>query len=176
MVDLPFAHCRSSSLRLEPSMDPSTQPGNDQEAADAPATIQRVTTSQNRPSLVKSLGRPGITLVVAALLALLASFLPWASFLAITVYGIEGDGKVTAVASGLYAGALLLDRSGTRGARRAAIVGGGIVGAIHVFVAATDWTQFAAVGMWLLLLAGIAMLAAAVWAAAAGAWNDPPAG
>lgn len=131
---------------------------------------------EQRPTLMRALGRPGIALAAAAAVALLASFLPWASFLAITVYGIEGDGKVTAVPSGLFVGALLLDRSGKRGARRAAIVGGGIVVGIHVLVAATDWTQFAAVGIWLLLLAGLAMIAAAVWAAAAGAWNDPPSG
>lgn len=124
-----------------------------------------------RSRLFQDLGQPGVALLVSAAVGLLGSFLPWAAVLGLQVYGIQGDGLYTAAASGAYGAFLLLSRSGKRVVRRGALEGAIVVGLFLVIVAAVDWTQFASVGIWFVLLGGLGMVGAAGWALARGAWQ-----
>jgi len=109
-------------------------------------------------------GRPWATVekVLLAAIALcgVAAFLPWVSLFGVSVYGVEGDGQITAGAAAVGLVVLLVRRAqaGLWFFIVQALLGA-IVGAIGLYHAAT--TDFAAIGVYLTLLAGIVWFAAA---------------
>jgi hypothetical protein len=98
----------------------------------------------------------------AIIVVIVAAFLPWASFLGITKYGIEGDGQITVVL-GLVGLALVALESRSRPRRSLRIVEWACA-VIVTFVGLFDMNGLATVGLYLTFLAGGAWVAALVMA------------
>lgn len=130
-----------------------------------------------------TLSRPWLLMTGSAAVALLGCFLPWAQLLGFKVYGFKtDDGKIVLAATAIFVAVMVLERAPARGSR-ARIVLGAVAGILTLAVAAADWNDFAAVGLWLVLVGGAGMVAGVVWALALGEWarrpadvNTPPAG
>lgn len=129
-----------------------------------------MTGQESRPPLA-SLSRPWLLMAGSAALALLGCFLPWAQLLAMKVYGFKtDDGKIVIAATGIFLAVIVLEHAPQRGRNRSRIALGGIAGVLALAVAAYDWNDFAAIGLWLVLFGGIGMVAGVIWALATGEW------
>lgn len=104
----------------------------------------------------------GASILVTAI----AAFLPWASIFAISIRGIDGDGKITLVCA--IVGAILLAlHTGLIGSNRLngkryyipAYIAAGIVALVGIF----DMNGVSAIGLYLTLFAGIAWVVALFW-------------
>ncbi len=101
----------------------------------------------------------------AAVIAL-AAFLPWVSIFGISANGISGDGKITLLLAlaALFAFASQTGLTGEFTLAPKVVLGISIAcAAIALFVAIADMNEFAAIGLYLTLIAGIVMAAAIVW-------------
>ena len=102
----------------------------------------------------------------AAVVIALAAFLPWASIFGLSVSGINGDGKITLI---LALGALFgfATRTGLTGDFTLApkvVLGISILCAtVSLLVGIADMNDFAAIGLYLTLIASIVMAAAIIW-------------
>jgi hypothetical protein len=88
----------------------------------------------------------------------LGSLLPWVSVLGITKSGIEGDGQITFVLA-LVGGALVVIGRPHRGF---SIVQGILAGLVSL-VALYDMNGFAAIGLYVTLLAGLGLALCIPW-------------
>lgn len=96
------------------------------------------------------------------------AFLPWVSFLGFSVIGVRGDGLITLIAAvvGLAALAFGTDVLGRRriaDTTRTSV--SAVAAGISVLVAFTDMNNFAAAGLYVTLMAGIAWVVGLVWEA-----------
>jgi hypothetical protein len=102
----------------------------------------------------------------AAAVIALAAFLPWASIFGISVNGINGDGKITLILA-LAALVGLATQTGLTGDFTLApklVLGISILcAAIALLVAIVDMNEFAAIGLYLTLIASVVMAAAIIW-------------
>ena len=99
-------------------------------------------------------------ILAAAGVTTLAAFLPWASAFGISVSGIRGDGILTLIFAVIGALVILARRVGRRGFAISQLILGGLVlylGIWHTF------DDFAAIGIYLTLLAGFAWIGALAW-------------
>ena len=95
-----------------------------------------------------------------------AAFLPWVSVLGFSVIGFRGDGKLTLLAAlaGLAAFAFGTDVIGRRRLSEMARISiAGSAAGITVLTAFSAMNDFAAIGLYITLIAGIAWVAALVW-------------
>ena len=102
----------------------------------------------------------------AAALIALAAFLPWVSVLGISANGITGDGKITLLVAlaALFALATQTGLTGEFTLSPKVVLGTSIgCAAITLLVAIADMNEFAAIGLYLTLIAGLVMAAAIVW-------------
>lgn len=90
--------------------------------------------------------------LAACAVVAVGALLPWASFLGASVYGIEGDGVITLIAAAA-ATALVLWR------RHPALAA--VLGVVVLVVGFVDWTRLAAVGLYLTVIGGAGIVAAA---------------
>ena len=102
----------------------------------------------------------------AAAVIALAAFLPWASIFGISANGISGDGQITLVVA-LVALAALATQTGLTGdftlSRKLVLTAAILCAGVATLVGLFDMNEFAAIGLYLTLLAGIVMAAAIVW-------------
>lgn len=108
---------------------------------------------------------------VSSIVVVVGAFLPWASFLGVNAYGIKGDGVITLVLA--VAGLVLLGLSaGVVGPERVpgkvAGVAGLVLAVLVTFIGLNDTTNFAAIGVYLTDLGGIAWIVGAAWQLVAG--------
>jgi hypothetical protein len=87
--------------------------------------------------------------LAATCLVLVGSFLPWASVRGNNVYGIEGDGAITAGLAVVGLLFVLLGRWASRPGRLA--VAQAILPVLVGIVVIADWTSFAAYGLYLVV-------------------------
>lgn len=96
----------------------------------------------------------------------LAAFLPWASLFGLSVSGMDGDGVITLILA-VVGGIILALTSGLTGkeptAGRWPQITLVVLAALVALVALIDMSGFAAIGLYLTLLAGIAWVVGAVW-------------
>jgi O-antigen/teichoic acid export membrane protein len=103
---------------------------------------------------------------IAMLVVAVGAFLPWASLLGINAYGIQGDGVITLILA--VAGMVLLaltsalvkpDRTQNKVSGIACLV----LAVLVTLIGLNDTTNFAAIGIYLTLLGGIAWIVGAGW-------------
>jgi hypothetical protein len=99
-------------------------------------------------------------IIGSAALAIVAAFLPWASVFGITASGIKGDGVITLVLGILGAVVILANRGGRKAFAGSQLILGGLVLVVGIYHA-ND--AFAAIGVYLTLLAGLAWVGALAW-------------
>lgn len=87
--------------------------------------------------------------------AVIGSLLPWASVLGVTVLGIDGDGIFTLLAGIAVAASLYFVGWTDR-----VTIGTGIAGVIVVLVPLTTLSSVSSFGVYVTMLAGIALIAA----------------
>lgn len=103
---------------------------------------------------------------VAMLVVILAGFLPWVSFLGVTLIGIRGDGVLTTgfAAAGIV---ILVWTTGLVGAPRTpgrvSQVALLVLASLVALVGLLDMNGAAAIGLYLTMFAGIAWVIGAVW-------------
>jgi hypothetical protein len=103
----------------------------------------------------------GILIVIV----FISSFLPWVSVFGISVSGISADGKITMIFSLIAAGVLASSLGLTGSAQASETVTKvvcGLCGLVAFLVGLADMNRFAAIGLWLTMLAGLAWIAVAV--------------
>jgi hypothetical protein len=109
----------------------------------------------------------GIAIVIVAL----SAFLPWVSILGISVVGIQGDGVIT-LGCAVVGAVMLALGTNLFGSARIPTIAKNIVSilgaSVTTLVGLGDMNGFAAIGLYLTLLAGVAWLVAAIWDASAG--------
>jgi len=117
----------------------------------------------------------------AAAVVLIAAFLPWVSLWGMNAYGIEGDGVITLVLS-IAALVILALSTELLGAPKIPTKVGNIIvlvaGGLISLVGLIDMNRAAAIGLFLTLLGGLAMVGGAVWQLILSnqASNTPPQG
>ena len=103
----------------------------------------------------------------AALITVMAAFLPWVSILGVSAIGIEGDGVITLILA--LAGATILVLTAGVFSAEAKAPGKAVnitlivLAALVTLIALVDMNGAAAVGLYLTLFAGMAWLAGAIW-------------
>lgn len=104
--------------------------------------------------------------LIAILVVAVAAFFPWISIFGITAIGVEGDGVITLLLA-IAGGALLAVTTGLVGAPRTPNRGTQIalvaLAGVVVLIALLDMNEFAAFGLYLTLLGGIAWVVGAAW-------------
>lgn len=127
------------------------------------------------------------TALIAAAASVISVFLPWVSLLGISVSGVNtGDGKIVLVVAGIALVLLAVDAglvSWFNVSRRLVSVASLVAAALCLLIAIVDMNEFAAIGLYVLLLASIAWSVAAVQslrnkpadAAQAATASEPPA-
>jgi hypothetical protein len=96
----------------------------------------------------------------------LAAFLPWVSIFGINVSGIEGDGRLTLAlaATGGVVFALTTGLIGERGAPgKKSQVSLLVLASLVALIGILDMNSFAAIGLYLTMLGGIAWVVGAAW-------------
>jgi hypothetical protein len=103
----------------------------------------------------------------AMIVTVIAAFLPWVSLFGISAIGIEGDGLITLVCGLVGLGVLASSKhmlGPLRFKRRPALVVSGILAGVTALVGLYDMNGAAAMGLYLTMFAGIAWVAAVIWA------------
>lgn len=96
--------------------------------------------------------------MAAAVVAAVGAALPWASAFGASVYGVEGDGRIT-LGAAVVCLAVAWWRGGRDGRLRHVLYG--LLGVLVLVVGVVDWTRFAAVGLFLTVAGGAVIIAAA---------------
>lgn len=113
----------------------------------------------NRLSAPQKLSVGAIAIVV------LGAFLPWVSIFGSSVLGIEGDGVITLVLA--IGGAVVLALGGLIGkprfTGRKADITALVLAVVTALIGLMDMNGFAAIGLYLTLLGGLAWTAGAIW-------------
>lgn len=113
----------------------------------------------NRLSAPQKLSLGAIVVVV------LGAFLPWVSIFGSSVLGIEGDGVITLVLA--IGGAIVLALGGLIGKARftgrKADITALVLAVVTALIGLMDMNGFAAIGLYLTLLGGLAWTAGAIW-------------
>lgn len=113
----------------------------------------------NRLSAPQKLSVGAIAIVV------LGAFLPWVSIFGSSVLGIEGDGVITLVLA--IGGAVALALGGLIGkprfTGRKADITALVLAVVTALIGLMDMNGFAAIGLYLTLLGGLAWTAGAIW-------------
>jgi hypothetical protein len=102
-------------------------------------------------------------ILVAVLATILGAMLPWASAFGVSVAGVRGDGLMTLVIAFIGGAFVLATRGGSKGAKINAVaqlVLGGLVVVVALYHV-TD--EFAAIGVYVTLLAGLTWVGALAW-------------
>ena len=102
-------------------------------------------------------------ILVAVLATILGAMLPWASAFGISVSGVRGDGLMTLIIAFIGGAFVLATRGGVRGAKVNAVaqlVLGGLVVVVALYHVNDE---FAAIGVYLTLLAGLTWVGALAW-------------
>ena len=102
----------------------------------------------------------------AAAVIALAAFLPWASIFGLSVNGISGDGKITLILAlaALFGFATKTGVTGEFTLAPKVVLGISILcAAVAFLVGIADMNEFAAIGLYLTLIASLAMAAAIIW-------------
>lgn len=102
-------------------------------------------------------------ILVAVLATILGAMLPWASAFETSVAGVRGDGLITLIIALIGGGFVLATRGGAKGAKANAVaqlVLGGLVVVVALYHV-TD--EFAAIGVYTTLLAGLTWVGALAW-------------
>lgn len=94
-------------------------------------------------------------IVGGAAAVVVGAFLPWASVLGRSVLGIEADGVFTLVFAAVGGGVAYYLDWDKRGMIAAAVAGG-----LVTLIALVDFTNFAAIGLYLTLLGGLVLTGA----------------
>jgi hypothetical protein len=96
----------------------------------------------------------------SAAVTIIAAFLPWVSVLGVTASGIRGDGLITLILGILGGLVILANRAGRSGFAVSQLMLGGLVLIVGIYHA-ND--AFAAIGVYLTLLAGLVWVGALAW-------------
>ena len=102
----------------------------------------------------------------AAAVIALAAFLPWVSIFGISANGISGDGKITLILglAALFGFATQTGLTGDFTLSPKVVLGISILcAAIALLVAIADMNEYAAIGLYLTLIASAVMAAAIIW-------------
>lgn len=95
----------------------------------------------------------------------LGSFLPWVSILGVSALGIEGDGAMTLILA--IAGAVVIALGGVVGeakfSGKKADITLVVLAGIAALIGLLDMNGFAAIGLYLTFLGGLAWVGGAVW-------------
>lgn len=101
----------------------------------------------------------------AIVVVALGAFLPWVSIFGSSVLGIEGDGIITLVLA--IGGAVVLAVGGLIGkplfTGRKADITALVLAVVTALIGLMDMNGFAAIGLYLTLLGGLAWTAGAIW-------------
>lgn len=125
---------------------------------------------------IARLATPQKISAVSMLVVVVGAFLPWVSVLGINAYGIQGDGVLTLILA--LAGLVLLavtsalfrpDRTQSKVSSIATLV----LALIVTLIGLNDTTNFAAIGIYLTLLGGIAWVVGSVWQLASHKGAEP---
>ncbi|MET0526125.1 MAG: hypothetical protein ABWZ91_15070 [Nocardioides sp.] len=105
--------------------------------------------------------------VGAALVTVIAAFLPWVSIFGISALGIEGDGVITLILA-LAGAVILLLTAGVFSAEaktpaKAVNITLIVLASLVTLIGLVDMNGAAAIGLYLTLFAGMAWLAGAIW-------------
>jgi hypothetical protein len=128
----------------------------------------KLDSTKNSDLDLKALTRPQLLAGGAMVVTAAAAFLPWVSVFGISVIGVRGDGLITLIAAlaglaSLAFGTAVIGRERLSRVARQSI--SGVAAGITVLTGFSDMNNFAAMGLYLTLLAGIAWVVALVWEA-----------
>ena len=102
-------------------------------------------------------------ILVAVLATILGAMLPWASAFGTSVAGVRGDGLMTLIIAVIGGAFVLATRGGARGAKANAVAQL-VLGGLVVLVALYHVNdEFAAIGVYMTLLAGLTWVGALAW-------------
>ena len=102
----------------------------------------------------------------AAAVIAISAFLPWASIFGISASGINGDGQITLILAlvALFALATQTNLTGGLTLPPKLVIAANIAcAAVGILVGIADMSEFAAIGLYLTLLASLVMAAAIIW-------------
>jgi hypothetical protein len=102
-------------------------------------------------------------MLVAVLATILGAMLPWASAFGISVAGVRGDGLITLIIAFIGGALILANRGGAKGAKANAVAQLVLAGLVVVVALYHVTDEFAAIGVYMTLLAGLTWVGALAW-------------